>query len=230
MIWSMKAGIDFSKAGIDFRYADASAMLPTDANDESQECPACGVCPKIPPNQTALEWDEGSSEIGDFVFTGAELVARESVADELMGQFSGLAKRPVVYIDHPSFHRPKRLTKRSKIRVWLPYEGPPLCALEFVPRIELHPNSTVSVDKSCSTCGFRQYKDFVGLERVAGPKHTLREPGKGFFFRPRDLEGIDFFTPKHTGYRLCTQTAKDYIIGRGFTNVYFLEVGETIDD
>ena len=37
LIWSMKAGIDFSKAGIDFRYADASAMLPTDANDESQE-------------------------------------------------------------------------------------------------------------------------------------------------------------------------------------------------
>lgn len=223
-LWNIKVrlGNQYASARVIFRKGEEAT--------ESKRCPVCSrrIDQNVTP--TIVEWDDGADEIADFIHGGLTVLVRDSVVDELIQQFDGIGKRGIIFNDHPSLYRPTRITSRMKKRVWLPYEGPPICEPLFLPQIEFHPRSTVSLDSRCDTCGHTVYKEFRGIERFAGLKHTPREPGKGFFFRKSDVREVDFFTPKHTGYRICTDRAKDYILNRGFNNVQFLEVGDLLDE
>ena len=160
----------------------------------------------------------------------AVICIRETVLDDLIKRFRGIDKRQINYYDHPGLYRPKRVTKRTRQRVWLPYDGPTLCEPVFSAVAPLHPSSSVEIARQCGVCGNTVYKNFQGIEVSDSRERKPRVPGKGLFFKNCDLNGSDFFRPKYMGFRLCTRPVKDYIEEKGYTNVQFLEVGDILPD
>jgi hypothetical protein len=192
----------------------------------------CPVCERAldakTPAQIEVEWDIGCDRVCDFVFTIGPIVLRAEIADELLKRFTGFTKGEVRMHDHPALYRPKRITKRTPKRVWLPYEGPELCYMRISNEVELHPSSTVEIESSCDECGTVIYEEFEGIEEKNSAYHKARQPGMGFFFEKSALRGVDFFRPKHTGFTFCTDRAKNFMEKREYQNVEFMEVGDLI--
>ena len=203
-----------------------SLHVPPDPAAASQ-CPACGARRWNPPPLT-VEWEEGSDEVADFVSAVARIVVRVSVADELLARFHGFEKGPVIMSDHPKLHRPARVTKRTRPRVWLPYQGPDLCELLVTRELPLLPESTVTVESMCSACGRVVYGAVEGCEQKNSRSHVCRQPGKGFFFSHALLTTDGFFRPQWMWYILCTGPVKEFIEARGFTNIEFLQAGDAV--
>jgi hypothetical protein len=189
-------------------------------------CAKCSGDISPPADHIEVEWDDGSDLICDFTFASGTIVLKAAIADELLRKFKGFVKGEVRMPDHPALRRPKNASKRRKKRVWLPYEGPELCYMRFTREVALHPSSTVEVETSCEECGV-VYKRFIGLEEKS-PRHVRRKPGKGFFIERKLLRGDDFFRPKYTGFTLCTDKARGFILERGYKNIDFLEVGDLL--
>lgn len=190
----------------------------------------CSKCRKTsfsPPDYVELEWVEGSEEIADFVFNVEQIISRSSVADELLERFRGFSKGEVRMPDHPKLRRPTRPAKRLPKRVWLPYQGPELCTMRITQEAPLDDKSTVEVESHCAACGMIKYGEFPEIRQLLGPQRLPRERDKGFFFKQRLLRDADFFRPKDTGYPLCTERARNFMIGKGYTNIDLIEVGET---
>jgi hypothetical protein len=156
------------------------------------------------------------------------VVLQSRVADSLLEHFSGFKRGPVEMYDHPNLRVPKRVTRRTAKRVWLPYEGPKLCELVITREVPLHPRSTVEIEFVCEACGRIQYKSFIGVGQKSFGRTIRRKPGKGLFFKKKDLKGADFFKPKYTGWNLCTDRANEFIKEAGYTNIEFLEVGDIL--
>ncbi|MDY0171112.1 MAG: hypothetical protein RBS80_31525 [Thermoguttaceae bacterium] len=188
-------------------------------------CEQCGVTREP---GLLLEWDDGSDQIADFTNTFGRIVVKESVADELLARFTGFKKAPVEFFDHPNLYLPKRITRRTPRRVWLPYEGPPLCELRVTREVDLDERSSVTIEGKCDTCGWTVYKSLEGMEEHDLAKHVPRQPGKGLYIPESDVAGWDFFRPKYTGLVLCSARVKQFVEGKGYTNVEFLEAGDTV--
>ncbi|MEQ8791448.1 MAG: hypothetical protein RIC55_34615 [Pirellulaceae bacterium] len=216
MIWKLQAPVRSQFARLTSIY-----VKPTE-----RTCEVCGhaVIPDL-----LVEWADGSDVIGDFIHAGARIVVRESAADRLRERFTGFEKAPVKMLDHPKLYSPERITKRTPKRIWLPYEGPPLCELRVSRHVELAPESTVVIERVCGACGAIVYKGFEGMETKNSRVHTPRAPGKGLFVKRSQLEGDDFFKPRDTGLSLCTEAVKEYIQEQGFSNIDLLEAGELLD-
>jgi hypothetical protein len=195
------------------------------------ECSECGL-PQYerPPNHIVVEWDIGSDHVCDFTFAIGPIVLKTEIADELLAHFAGFVKGEVRMIDHPNLRRPKKITKRTAKCVWLPYEGPPLCFMRMVKEVDFHTSSTVEIESNCQKCKKLIYKEFHGIEEKDSVRHVRREPGKGFYFHKHAVNGADFFRPKHTGFTLCTDKAKNFIEKRGYGNIEFLEVGNIVTE
>lgn len=198
----------------------------------AQTCRNCGQA--IPPIENYVrhidvEWADGSDVIGDFVFAlMGPIVVKSEIADELLQRFRGFVKGELRMPDHPNLRKPTRVTKRTPKRVWLPYEGPELCYIKITKDVPLLPLSTVNVESICDECGSIVYESFEGIERHDSREHVARTPGKGFFFDEDAVGDSDFFRPEFTGFTLCTDTARQFMLDRGYTNVEFLEVGDII--
>ena len=206
-----------------------ASMMPI--YNESTETPLlCAICNSGEPEQLLVEWDDGSDVVGDFVNAMGRVVVQARVATRLLKHFSGFKKGPVEMFDHPNLRLPNRVTKRTARRVWLPYDGPKLCELVITREVPLHPKSTVEIEVVCQACGRIQYKAFLGVSKKSLDKTIPRKPGKGLFFRKKDLRSADFFRPKYTGWNLCTDRAKKLIKEAGYTNIEFLEVGDILDE
>ena len=188
-------------------------------------CPSCGAC-ELPPLE--LEWDIGSDLIGDFVFAVAPIIAKQTVAKELAQHFKGFTTRAVNFPEHPNLMRPTPPKQTRKKRVWLPYEGPPLCEMVVTHEVNLLPQSTVEYESVCKECGRPVYKSFNGVETRRGELITPRTPGQGLFVTKKSLAGCDFFKPRNSGLTLCTDRVKEFIEQRGYTNITFWEMGEVI--
>ena len=124
-------------------------------------CPECGASrqKRIPP--LILVWYPDSDQIGDFVWPGMddEVVVAERVRIALEGRFRGFDFQPIVMRQDPKLKRPQRITKRTKPRVWLPYEGPPLWDMWVTAWCHLNlERSGETLEKECSTCGEKFYK------------------------------------------------------------------------
>ena len=204
----------------------------------------CRDCMALPPFDVTpgltIEWMPGADVIGDFSWdeSGTWPILQEQVLNELAARFRGFAAAPVEMTESPKVRRPQRITKRTKPRVWLPYTGPTLHQLwitKIVP-IDLE-KSTVRLVRQCATCGRERY-ELCGAEhkepywdreqRVYVRLRKPRDPGEGLFVREIDLERVDMFRVKEfDGWKCCTDRAKDFIEEHGYTNVDFMELGET---
>jgi len=206
------------------------------------ECARCGrgaVYARFPRPLT-LVWEPDSDVIGDFSWpSGGRTVLKRTVFDALAERFSGIAAEPIVMEQEPKLKRPKRITKRTKPRVWLPYQGPPLVEMWIERTVSHLPSTTFEVQDHCEDCG-RTLTRLGGVERVHGrlieetmdliPERTPRILGQGLFVQGTDLVGVKIFrVEEFTQTLLCTNEVKAFVEERGFTNVAFLEYGNVVD-
>jgi hypothetical protein len=223
----------------DSRFAVASrrgTWAPTFSPDP---CPECGVSRqrRVPP--MVIEWEPGSEIVGDFTWVGfgAEAFVTEAVLEALSGRFSGFEPGPVEMFQEPDLDP----AKDTEPRVWLPYEGPKLFELLITDWVHLdrdRSSITPSAPK-CSTCGSEAFH-VEGVERRESrwdkvrkeliPIHTPRLPGQGIYIAQHDLGGTCIFRIyEQPGAVFCTDRVRDFVLESGFSNVLFLERGETFD-
>lgn len=188
--------------------------------------PSTGACPicgdprqrRIPP--LVIEWLPDSERVGDFTWPGFndEIVVSQRVRDGLQDTFGHLAFHPIEMVQDRRLKRPKRPTRRTKPRVWLPYQGPPLWDMQAtaVCRLDMA-ESGVRVDRVCPGCGAVFYAGPpLGKRRLVVDKSTWR--GEGIF------RIAEFDAPTY-----CTEQAKQYIEQQMWTNVTFRLDGEVPD-
>jgi hypothetical protein len=223
------------------QYASFTAYAPSWRQDG--HCSECkrSIPAAVRKRPLHLSWDEGSECVADFTWgpgSGAILVTKH-VLKALLTHFSGFEGASVEMIQDPKLKRPSRPNRRSKRRVWLPYEGPPVQELWITTRVPSDlQRSSLQLTIHCPACGFRFYQ-ILGGERaetkwdrtIMRSEYTRvpRVPGQGLFVREKDLAGADLFKAiERDDHTLCTDRAKDFITEQGFTNVEFFEIGELV--
>lgn len=215
-IWSVEVPIGTDFAEMHSAYVESKGV----------SCTVCNFFIKPP---LLVEWEEGSDQIGDFVFALGGIILKQTVADDLLTQFKGFEKREIQFIDRPSLYKPEKYRKRKK-RIWLPYDGPELCELYITKNVKLHESSSVKIEYTCQNCGRIQLIN--GVEGVETDKrlkyYTSRENGKGLFIQSQEIGGYDFFGIRGTGYILCTDRVREYVHSKGYSNISFLDYGAVI--
>jgi hypothetical protein len=122
----------------------------------------------------------------------------------LEGRFTGFDFGPVEMIQRKSLKRPKRVTKRTKKRVWLPYDGPPVWDFIVTARTDMDLEaSEVSLQSECATCGRMIYTTPVWDDLV-----FLREP----------LQGASVFMTEGYGPVFFAEEIVRVIVEAGLTN------------
>jgi hypothetical protein len=203
----------------DYRFAQAGRR-GTWHPPNTEVCPECGSSPqqRVPP--LILEWEPGSEVVGDFAWLGAddEVVVSQRVGEALSERFRGFELKAIEFWQDPKLRRPQRNTKRTKPRIWLPYEGPPLWDLWVTAWCHLDiQRSGMSLEKVCSTCGEHIYKAPT-FER----RHLIVDP--------TSWDGSDIFhIYEYPRWIFCVERVKEFVEQAGFTNVGFLEDGEIPD-
>ena|SRR3990172_413140 len=183
-------------------------------------CPECGGSrsERIPP--LIIEWLPDSDQIGDFTWPGLndEVVVTQRVREALEGRFRGFEFRSIEMYQNPRLKRPSRPTKRTKPRVWLPYEGPPLWDLQPTSQCRLDlERSGLRYTGICGTCGWESY-EVPPLE------------GRYLVVDRSTWDGADIYRiHEYSALVYCTEQVKEFIESQGFTNVSFLLDGEIPD-
>src|SRR6266498_180348 len=179
-------------------------------------CPECNTSRQKRVSPLIIEWEPGSDVIGDFVCPGDdELVLTQKVRDVFERQFQEIEFGPVEFWQEPRLKQPKKITPRSKPRVWLPYTGPALWDVIPMKSCNLnHAKSGVSIVKECRTCGKTIYKTPPWNQR-----HLVVDPATW------NSENI-FHIHEYSGGIFCTERVKGFVEKSGFTNISFLEDGE----
>jgi len=224
----------------DFRFADASRRGTWAPSFSPGPCPECGATQqrRVPP--LVIEWEPGSEIVGDFTWPGfgSEVVVTEQVLKAFSKRFSGFEPGPVEMFEEPDLDP----EVEQKSRVWLPYQGPKLFELLTTDWVHLDPDrSSIKPSKpKCSTCGSEAFElegveerrsrwDKVRKELVR--LDTPRLPGKGVYIADCDLDGTSVFRiHEQPGAVFCTDPVRDFVREGRFTNVSFLEMGETFDN
>lgn len=200
-------------------------------------CPECGSArqARVPP--LVLEWLPGSDVVGDFTWPGGDVVVIQRVMEALQ-TFRGFDFKPVEIWDNPKRLRPSRTTRRTKPRVGLPYKGPPLYELWVTAWLHADAErSSLRLERVCKTCGSNFYRlegaearthRYDPVTRELSERHIARTPGKGIYVAHAALGDVDIFRVVETpAWVLCTEVVREAIEARGFTNISFLEIGET---
>ena len=205
------------------------------------KCGACKYYTDYPrPAKRAVEWLEGSNTICSFVWPArliAEVLVTGEVCEVLQG--SGGEFLPIEFCQDPKLRKPKRITKRTKPRVWLPYEGPPLYDLWVGTWVHADlTRSSLQLVQVCPACGHEVY-EVGGIEerkrrwdatkRDLVETHKPRVEGRGIYVHQEDLQNVDIFRLYELSGRIfCTERVKTLIETERFTNVSLLEAGEII--
>jgi hypothetical protein len=172
--------------------------------------------------------------VGDFVWPGfgSEVVAADHVFAALEPRFAGFERGPIEMVDEPD------LDQRGQPRVSLPYEGPALYELWTTAWVSADlERSTMRLERRCGTCGTEFWK-VDGVERWDSTfdrekRQLVRTraglDGKSGIYVPRaKFGGADIFrVTQFPGWVFCWDGVRNFIRERGFTNVEFLEMGET---
>ena len=198
-----------------YKYAQATRR-GTWYPQKSKICPECFTARQKRVSPLLIEWEPGSDMIGDFVWPAFndDLVVSQRVREFFQDRFSGIEFGAVEFWQEKKLKQPKKMTCRSKPRVWLPYSGPQLWDLIPTSWCHLdHPKSNVTITKACSTCG----------------KILYRVPTAPHRYLVVDLstwEGYDIFRIyENSGLIFCTEQVKEIVEQAGFTNVGFFEDG-----
>jgi hypothetical protein len=185
-----------------------------------------------------IEWEPSSNVIGDFTWAGLGIVITQTVGQALLARFREFELGPVEMIQNPRLRRPRRVTRRTKPRVWLPYEGPPVCELWVTAwaNADLE-RSTLRVRGTDPDTGGTLYvTDGVESDEIhwdrdalkASRTRTPREPGRGVYVAEGELGSVDIFQVRQVpGIIFCTDAVRDFVLESKFTNVDFFEMGET---
>lgn len=224
----------------DFRFA--SAVTRGTFVDLKGVCPGCGAPKQRRIQPLIMEWEPESDLIGDFVWLswGSDVAVVHRAMVALGDRFRGFEPGRVEMVQDPRLKRPTRVTKRTKPRVWLPYEGPSL--FDFWVTAWAHADmgmSTVRLVKECNVCG-RRVHGVSGIERRRSTwdpeskdlveTRYPRVPGQGVFVRRNELRGADIFhIYELPGFIMCTEPVKEFIEKEGFTAVRFDEMGDVVE-
>jgi hypothetical protein len=217
----------------DYQYAQAAELIPYEGDTY---CPVCGAWLALREAPLQMYWDPGSDLVGDFVWPpsvrGAVVVDRML---PVMAQFADFRPRRVDVVENPD----RRIPKQAP-RVNLPYAGPPLfeISVDFLVSLD-RDRSTARLEQTCGTCSIYQWKlSGVSRQEVVWDKAALkgkrvlvpREPGRGIYVREADLGGFGIFGIREFrgASMMCTDRVREYILAQSYTNVEFLEMGETI--
>jgi hypothetical protein len=198
----------------DDRFAEAGRRGTWYPNPGLGICPECRAARQKRVFPLVIEWVPGSDQIGDFVWPMfGELVVSDKVRRELDASFTGFEFLPIEMIQEPRLKRPSRVTKRTKPRVWLPYDGPALWELRPKTEADLDlAASGFSVRKVCGTCGRTIY-------------NTPPLEGRILVVDPSTWSESDIFGISPFSMVFCVEKVKEFIEQTGFTNVSFKEEG-----
>jgi rubredoxin len=200
----------------------AEALPHEDMQIRTDYCPECGVGQITRKFPMVIEWDVpeygvGSDEIADFSWVGtwSEIMVSDRVRQHLSERTSEIVFGPVEMRQDPKLKRPKRITSRTKRRIWLPYEGPPLWDFIVPGRGDFEiPPIESRVKWQCGTCGLKQYE----------PPQT-RQPLR---FHRSEWDGSNFFLQRSSTrpwFVFVTELGRT-LLGEGrFTNLVFRECG-----
>jgi hypothetical protein len=183
-----------------------------------------------------IEWEPGSDRIGDFTWTIWEAVVQEHVLTSLDEEFGGVEGAPVEMWEDPELQKPQH-RRRDEPRVRLPYNGPKLYELCPTSWLDLDENRSSVVSSECEVCGTKQFRlngieergsrwDATQLKTVA--HHVARERGKGLFLAEEQVQTAHIFrVHQFASWIFCDDAVKTFVERCKFSNVGFLEVGET---
>lgn len=193
-----------------------------------------------PPDVLDFEWEYGSDVIGDFTWVATvRVVVTERVRQSLSDNFTGFVFAPVEMRQDSKLKKPIGPNKRTRRRVWLPHEGPPLSELWVTHWVHADPERSSLRSEGLDPARDEQRYAVEGIEvarwRWDQVKQEMvrwrvpRAAGRGIFVDERALEGAAIFRlHEQPGLVLCTERMMRYIEQEGFTNVTFLEAGDTV--
>jgi len=181
-----------------------------------------------------VEWEPGSTVIGDFNVCFWGVFVKREVADELIRLGArGFEPGPVDVRENS-----ERNKRRAKNRLSFPYEGPPLAELWVTKWVSMDPEKTTYELETLSDGKVR--KRLIGIPRKetdwnretfeSTDRWIPREPGKGLYVKASELGGCHLFSVCDfpIGGPLCTDEFKKLVESKGYTNVAFREIGEVI--
>jgi hypothetical protein len=173
-----------------------------------------------------MEWEPGSDLVGDFTWPGfdSEIVVTGKVVQALRaGMVGGFEPGPVNIVG--GVRRPGSRQKQ----VALPYTGPAIWELWVTTWKNLDPRRS-TIEKEHGT----------GVDKLVGAEsvQAVWDAQRGELVKRRHprLAGHGLFVPFADGifrvvefpaWILCTDDVKRVVEGHAFTNVSFLEMGET---
>ncbi len=171
-------------------------------------------------------WDDWLAKgklIPDFIFS-AYIICRREVAEDLKNNFGGVSTMELSWNKNPKVIAAKD-TDRLK---WLPKEDVEMLCIYTNISIPILSQSTVRYGVSGKT-GQNSIKEIIGGAKLQGDNIIPREKGMGLFFSNKDVSEYGFFKPMDAdSFLLCTETVKEYIERKHYSNVLFLEVGDII--
>lgn len=185
-----------------------------------------------------IEWEPGSAEIAEFVWATTSLVMQERCCADLLERYSGAEAVAIEMVQDPKLKPPQRVTKRTKPRVWLPYEGPALTELWVTRWVPLDQERSTLTDRRTCSCGFEYWQPvghehFRTVEVATGRFEALRfprDPHGGLRVRASDLGGDSIFRIEgpHENWLMVTEPVKATIEQEGWRNVDFFDMGEIL--
>jgi hypothetical protein len=202
-------------------------------------CEACGASDEERVSPLIIEWQSGSDQVGDFIWPDMPLDAALSAnaVRKLQGKVGGFALGPVEMLQNRRLKRPTKPNRRTRPRIWLPYDGPPIYDLLVTKTVPADMDrSSLRFISKCSICGNESYElDGVECAEVIwspqdGAGVIMRHPRKkncGLYVARKYLPRPTIFRVREwDGWILCTDSARVIIEDAALTNVKFEEVGE----
>lgn len=200
-------------------------------------CPSCGASSQTRVKPLLLEWEPGSSLVGDFNVAGfdSDIAVTTRVIEDLIS-FGGFEAGPVE-VATVSTKKSGKPSRSKSPRVALPYEGPTLNELWVTRSVQLdRKRSSLRIVSHCHSCGRRSY-EVSGIEKRQSrwdPSRLAmvwdripREAQKGIFVAESEIVGGEIFrVVEFPSWVLCTDRVRGAITQAGHTNVAFDEVGE----
>jgi hypothetical protein len=170
------------------------------------------------------DWDVRGNKISDFVFSVGYNICKKTVFKELSERFSSIKSFDLQWTKNP-----KEITAKNISRLkWLPQETVDLKIIYTDKEMSLLPESSVKYTIEDDEI-YIDSETLDGIAEMRGDLIIPRKKNKGFYFDKNEVQGFDFFKPKHTGgYLFCSENVKRFCEEREYTNVVFLEIGETI--
>ncbi len=214
-------------------FADATLTLESfEKYNDANRCQRCGrlLDKRVRASELVIEWivdqyQKGTDVIADWYFFSWRTMISDRVLSCLKSnRFSGYALQPVRMTQDPKLHRPKRVTSKTKIRIWLPYEGPPLHELVVTGRVEVNLERNhieVTEHLKCSSCNHLIKALGFPFPRVPLSLDSSDWGGNDIF--RLDYKGVE--SEDNASLYCVTESMRQALVDARFTNIEFSLMG-----